>query len=52
MNSEGGGEIPLVEHLLDWRATRNRSFGRSVVGTSQYMAPEVIEGDEYDGRCD
>ena len=24
----------------------------SVVGTSQYIAPEVIRGTAYDGRCD
>lgn len=29
-----------------------RRFARSIVGTSQYMAPEVIEGTQYDGRCD
>lgn len=29
-----------------------RSLAKSVVGTSQYMAPEVIRGDHYDGRCD
>lgn len=42
-----------VEGLVDWR---NR-YGRrdtaiSVVGTSQYMAPEVVRGDKYDARCD
>ena len=31
---------------------RNRKLARSVVGTSQYMAPEVIRGELYDGRCD
>lgn len=29
-----------------------RQLARSVVGTSQYMAPEVIRGQWYDGRCD
>lgn len=29
-----------------------RKFAKSVVGTSQYMAPEVIRGEHYDGRCD
>ncbi len=41
------------EGILQWR-NRNgkRKLARSVVGTSQYMAPEVIRGDLYDGRCD
>ncbi|KAF2457620.1 hypothetical protein BDY21DRAFT_29977 [Lineolata rhizophorae] len=29
-----------------------KEFARSIVGTSQYMAPEVVEGENYDGRCD
>lgn len=41
------------EKLLDWRnKNQKRQLARSVVGTSQYMAPEVIRGDSYDGRCD
>lgn len=41
------------ERLLDWRnRNQKRRLARSVVGTSQYMAPEVIRGDYYDGRCD
>ena len=41
------------EGILQWR-NRNgkRRLARSVVGTSQYMAPEVIRGELYDGRCD
>jgi len=31
---------------------RNRKLARSIVGTSQYMAPEVVQGRQYDGRCD
>lgn len=30
----------------------HRKVARSIVGTSQYMAPEVIDGRLYDGRCD
>ncbi len=30
----------------------NRTLARSVVGTSQYMAPEVVRGELYDARCD
>ncbi|KAL1841597.1 hypothetical protein VTJ49DRAFT_6907 [Mycothermus thermophilus] len=41
------------EPLLNWRnRCGTRRSARSVVGTSQYMAPEVIEGKRYDGRCD
>jgi len=41
------------EPLLQWRnRCGNRSSATSVVGTSQYMAPEVVRGDKYDGRCD
>ena len=39
--------------ILDWlNHTQRRNFAKSVVGTSQYMAPEVIRGENYDGRCD
>ena len=49
-NSEEGARR---EGLLNWRnRTERRKLARSVVGTSQYMAPEVILGQPYDGRCD
>lgn len=39
--------------LLRWRNRyQRRKFARSVVGTSQYMAPEVVRESSYDGRCD
>lgn len=39
--------------VVDWRNRyTNRITARSMVGTSQYMAPEVIRGQGYDGRCD
>ncbi|KAF2213676.1 hypothetical protein CERZMDRAFT_58365 [Cercospora zeae-maydis SCOH1-5] len=41
------------EGLLNWRNRHDRrKLARSIVGTSQYMAPEVIQGAHYDGRCD
>ena len=41
------------EGILQWRdRVGKRNLARSVVGTSQYMAPEVVRGDFYDGRCD
>ena len=47
-------ETPRIrEPILDFRnRSQRRRLARSVVGTSQYMAPEVIRGDMYDGRCD
>jgi protein-serine/threonine kinase len=42
-----------AEPLLNWRnRCGNRTGAHSVVGTSQYMAPEVVQGHKYDGRCD
>jgi serine/threonine protein kinase len=41
------------EDILRWRNRKEkRKLAKSVVGTSQYMAPEVIRGELYDGRCD
>ncbi|KIX98303.1 uncharacterized protein Z520_05604 [Fonsecaea multimorphosa CBS 102226] len=52
-DSANKDEPTLGEPILDWRnRSQRRRLARSVVGTSQYMAPEVIRGDMYDGRCD
>jgi serine/threonine protein kinase len=41
------------DKIIDWRnQTDMRSLAASMVGTSQYMAPEIIRGEFYDGRCD
>lgn len=46
-------EAARREGLLNWRnRVEKRKLARSIVGTSQYMAPEVILGQQYDGRCD
>jgi serine/threonine protein kinase len=43
----------LDEPVLKRRDRKEkRRFARSIVGTSQYMAPEIIAGEPYDGRCD
>ena len=39
--------------LVGWRDQYGyHATAKSIVGTSQYMAPEVIAGTGYDGRCD
>jgi protein-serine/threonine kinase len=41
--------IIVIESLDN---SQRRKMARTIVGTSQYMAPEVILGLPYDGRCD
>lgn len=51
--STSSASSPTDEPLLSWRnRCGNRSAARSCVGTSQYMAPEVIREGDYDARCD
>ena len=46
-------DIGPHEDILGWRNRKEkRKLARSVVGTSYYMAPEVVRGEAYDGRCD
>lgn len=46
-------EASESDGILNWRNRKgNRTLARSVVGTSQYMAPEVVRGELYDARCD
>jgi serine/threonine protein kinase len=42
------GNLLLDSLNAQWK----RRLARTIVGTSQYMAPEVIQGLRYDGRCD
>ncbi|KAH6961294.1 kinase-like domain-containing protein [Fusarium avenaceum] len=50
------GKYPLernedLRNLIGWRNQHGaRTAARSMVGTSQYMAPEVVQGHDYDGR--
>lgn len=42
-----------LEELISWRNKHSsRTSAHSMVGTSQYMAPEIVTGQKYDGRCD
>jgi serine/threonine protein kinase len=51
--SDSEDDDNTLEDIIDWRnKCGNRASAHSVVGTSQYMAPEVIVGQHYDGRCD
>lgn len=48
-----GTQSDDLQELIEWRnRTGIRHAANSVVGTSQYMAPEVVQGVKYDGRCD
>lgn len=48
-----GGDAPEIKPLDHYNGHCMRSLAVSTVGTSQYMAPEVIQSNEkYDGRCD
>lgn len=46
------GMCPVGVNRNEELRQMRRRLARSVVGTSQYMAPEVVRGDYYDGRCD
>ena len=52
--SQSQADVPCEnESILQWRNRQcKRRMAASIVGTSQYMAPEVIRGAPYDGRCD
>lgn len=54
-NSEKIEPLPPCRrsHLDIWdRRLERRRYANSYVGTAQYMAPEIVKGEQYDGRCD
>jgi serine/threonine protein kinase len=56
--SDQGNAIypPATQKILTWRAetreSRSRNRHYSIVGTNNYIAPEVLLGQPYDSRCD
>ncbi|KAJ3332852.1 hypothetical protein HDU76_012845 [Blyttiomyces sp. JEL0837] len=44
--------IPPHGHILEWRDANRKRMAFSVVGTNNYMAPEVLLGTGYDKSCD
>lgn len=52
ITSESLGQEYYPRNRLEELRDLRRRLAKSVVGTSQYMAPEVVRGDPYDGRCD
>ncbi|CAJ0909648.1 2539_t:CDS:2 [Entrophospora sp. SA101] len=49
-DAENGG-VPKTR-ILSWRDKNRKKLAFSIVGTNNYMAPEVIRGTGYDKSCD
>lgn len=46
------GRPPPNQSILTWRDRNRKKMAFSVVGTNNYMAPEVLRGTGYDRGCD
>ncbi|KAI8907599.1 kinase-like domain-containing protein [Powellomyces hirtus] len=44
--------MPPRTKILQWRDTNRKQQAFSVVGTNNYMAPEILLGNGYDKACD
>ncbi|KAF9090315.1 hypothetical protein BGX29_011545 [Mortierella sp. GBA35] len=49
--SQSIGRPPANQSILTWRDRNRKKMAFSVVGTNNYMAPEVLRGTGYDRGC-
>ncbi|CAG8735691.1 7002_t:CDS:2, partial [Acaulospora morrowiae] len=50
-SDEESDDVPNVR-VLSWRDKHRKKMAFSVVGTNNYMAPEILRGAGYDHSCD
>lgn len=50
--SQSSSRPPANQSILTWRDRNRKKMAFSVVGTNNYMAPEVLRGTGYDRGCD